>query len=122
MFYTTNPLDFEKLRGLFSSGPPSREAQPKDTVIYHYAMVNLLAPVVETVDNGIHWINLYPVKNPVGSSNTYPLNSDLSSRKCYPTFEQPGTWGFTDVLYNIKGRFVASLQWRLIVSFMWTSL
>lgn len=45
------------------------------------------------------------MNNPVGSSNTYPLNSDLSSRKCYPTFEQPGTLGFTDVLYNIKGSF-----------------
>ena len=37
-----------------------------------------LAPVVETLDSAIHWINLYPVDNAIGFLNTYPLDSDLS--------------------------------------------
>ena len=37
------------------------------------------APVVQRVDSAIHWINLYPVDNPIGFPNTYPLHSDLSS-------------------------------------------
>ena len=35
----------------------------------------LLAPVVQTVDNAIH----YPVDNAIGFPITYPLDSDLSS-------------------------------------------
>lgn len=34
--------------------------------------------VVRKVDNGIHWINLYPVGSAVSFVNTYPLDSDLS--------------------------------------------
>ncbi|CAH3129389.1 unnamed protein product [Porites lobata] len=34
------------------------------------------APVVEEVDNAIHWRNLYPVDSTVGFPNTYPLDSD----------------------------------------------
>ena len=33
-----------------------------------------LAPVVQKVDNAIHWINLYPVDNTIGFPNTYPLH------------------------------------------------
>ena len=36
-----------------------------------------LAPVVQKVDIGIHWINLYPVDNTTGFLKD-PLNSDLS--------------------------------------------
>jgi len=37
-----------------------------------------LAPVVQKVDNAIHWINLYPANNAIVSRNTYPLDSHLS--------------------------------------------
>ena len=32
------------------------------------------APVVQKVDNAIHWINLYPLKNAIGFRNTYSLD------------------------------------------------
>ena len=37
-----------------------------------------LAPVVQEVDNAIHWINYYPLDSPIGFPNTCPLDSDLS--------------------------------------------
>ena len=36
------------------------------------------APVVQTLDSAIHWINLYPVDSVISFPNTYPLDSDLS--------------------------------------------
>ena len=36
------------------------------------------APVVQTLDSAIRWINLYPVDSAIGFPNTYPLDSDLS--------------------------------------------
>ena len=39
---------------------------------------NLQALVVQTLDNGIHRINHYPVDSMVCFVNTYPLDSDLS--------------------------------------------
>ena len=45
-----------------------------------------LDPVVQKVDNAIHWINLYPVDNAIDFPNTctywYPLYSDLSGPSC----------------------------------------
>ena len=38
----------------------------------------LLAPVVQTLDSAIQWINIYPVDSAIGFPNTYPLDSDLS--------------------------------------------
>ena len=52
-------------------------------------------PVVQKVDNAIHWINLYPLDNITGFPNIYPLDSDLSSGLHYPKFERQGqmiTW------------------------------
>ena len=40
---------------------------------------NQLAPVVQRLDNTIHWINHYPVDSVVCFVNNYPLDSDLSS-------------------------------------------
>ena len=38
-----------------------------------------LAPVVQTVDNAIHWINHYPLDIAIiGFAITYPVDSDLS--------------------------------------------
>ena len=39
-----------------------------------------LVPVVEKVDDSIHWKNLHPLANAIGNGffNTYPLDSDLS--------------------------------------------
>ena len=36
------------------------------------------APVVQTLDSAIHWINHDPADNAIVSRNTYPLDSDLS--------------------------------------------
>ena len=38
----------------------------------------LLAPVIEKMDNPIQWINLYPMDNAIDFPNTYLLNSDLT--------------------------------------------
>ena len=42
------------------------------------ACQEIRGPVVQRVDNSIHWINLYLVDNANGFPNTYPLESDLS--------------------------------------------
>ena len=42
------------------------------------AFYNFLAPVVQTLDSAIQWINIYPVDSAIGFPNTYPLDSDLS--------------------------------------------
>ena len=39
---------------------------------------NLLVPVVQKVDNAIHWINHYPTDNAIDFAISYPLDSDLS--------------------------------------------
>ena len=39
----------------------------------------ILARVVQRLDNAIHRINHYPADSMVGFVNTYPLDSDLSS-------------------------------------------
>ena len=47
-----------------------------------------LAPVVQNVDNAIHWINVYPLNSAICFPNTYPLESDLSSGQRYPMFQR----------------------------------
>ena len=47
-----------------------------------------LAPVVQTLDSAIHWINDYPLDNSIGFASVYPLVSDLSAGQRYPSFEQ----------------------------------
>ena len=37
-------------------------------------------PVVQGLDNAIHWIKHYPADSVVCFLNTYPLDSDLSGR------------------------------------------
>ena len=37
------------------------------------------APVVQTLDSAIHWINHYPLDNSIDFASVYPLDSDLSS-------------------------------------------
>ena len=49
-----------------------------------------LAPVVQTLDSAIHWINHYPLDNSIGFAGVYPLDSDLSGEQRYPSFEQLG--------------------------------
>ena len=40
--------------------------------------LNLLhGPVVQKVDNAIHWINLYPMDNAIGFPHTYLLDSTI---------------------------------------------
>ena len=50
----------------------------------------LHGPVVQKVNNAIHWTSHYPLNSAIGSRNTHPLDSDLFDGLCYPTFEQPG--------------------------------
>ena len=56
----------------------------KDNVCTHLQQ----APVVQTLDSAIHWINHYPLDNSVGFASVYPLDSDLSAGQRYPSFEQ----------------------------------
>ena len=51
---------------------------------------NHQAPVVQTLDRAIHWINHYPLDNSIGFASVYPLDSDLSGGQRYPSFEQLG--------------------------------
>ena len=52
--------------------------------------VSDLAPVVQTLDSAIHWINHYPLDNSIGFDSVYPLDSDLSGGQRHPSFEQLG--------------------------------
>jgi len=38
----------------------------------------LQGPVVQKVNNAIHWTSHYPLKSAIGSRNTHPLDNDLS--------------------------------------------
>ena len=63
---------------MFRNVRPARGEQ--ETVKKKEAYCSLhQAPVVQKVDNVIHWINHYPVDSVVCFVNTDPLDSDLSS-------------------------------------------
>ena len=64
-----------------------REASPDNGEIW---ILEVQAPVVQTLDSPIHWINLYPLDNSIGFASVYPLDSDLSAGQRYPSFEQLG--------------------------------
>ena len=49
-----------------------------------------LAPVVQTLDSAIHWINHYPLDNSISFASVYLLDSDLSAGQRYPSFDQLG--------------------------------
>ena len=50
-----------------------------------------LAPIVQKVNNAIHWVNLHPVHSVISFPSTHPPDSHLSSGKRYPAYEQlPG--------------------------------
>ena len=51
-----------------------------------------LAPVVQTLDSAIQWINHYPLDNgySIGFASVYLLDSDLSGGQRYQSFEQLG--------------------------------
>ena len=55
-----------------------------------YANAIVLAPVAQTLDSAIHWINHYPLDNSIGFASVYSLDSDLSGGQRYPSFEQLG--------------------------------
>ena len=54
--------------------------------------------VVQSMDNTIHWINLYPVSCAVQFVNTFPLDSNLSVEQHYP----PLIYWSQDVRKNLK--------------------
>ena len=85
---------FDQLPGVVAQVPKfkswrSKEGTPFKDPVSRYNF-NKLAPVIQKVDNAIHWINRYPVENAVGFPNTYPLDTDFSGGQCYPTLKQPG--------------------------------
>ena len=47
-----------------------------------------LAPIVQNVNNAIHWVNLHTMHGAIGFPSTHPLDSHLSGGKCYPAYEQ----------------------------------
>ena len=51
----------------------------------------VLAPVVQRLDNAIHWINCYSADKCWQNKLRYPLDSDLSGGQRYPLFEQSPT-------------------------------
>ena len=55
-----------------------------------------LAPVVQTQDSAIHWINHYPLDNSIGFARVYPLDSDLSGGHC--AIHRLNNWGLLYVL------------------------
>ena len=69
-----------------------------ESLVVHEENLNLQAPVVQSLDSAIHWLNLYPVDNASGFPNTYLLDSDLSGGYRYPTFEQLGPVKFEKYL------------------------
>ena len=56
----------------------------------HIDDLKRLAPVVQTLDSAIHWINHYPLDNLIGFASVYPLDSDLSGGQRYPSSQQLG--------------------------------
>ena len=54
----------------------------------HFRNLNFQAPIVQTLDSAIHWINHYPLDNSIGFASVYPLDSDLCGGRRYPSFEQ----------------------------------
>ena len=66
--------------------------------------VSNLAPVVQTLDSAIHWINHYPLDNSIGFAD-----SDLSGGQRYPTSEQLGPEGYP---YLEQGNLQRRLAWR----------
>ena len=46
------------------------------------------SPSWPKLDDGIHWINLYPVDNEISFPNTNLSDSDSSSGWCYLSFEE----------------------------------
>ena len=66
-------------------------------------ILHQLAPVVQTLDSAIHWINHYPLDNSIGFASDYPLDSDLSGGQRYPSFEQLGpgvSWKHKHLLHS----------------------
>ena len=51
--------------------------QNNDTMVLALSVSKLLATVIQNGDSTIHWINFYPLDNPIGLPNTYLLDSDL---------------------------------------------
>ena len=56
------------------------------------------APVVQTLDSAIHWINHCPQDNSIGFASVYPLDSNLSAGQRYSSFEQLGPGDLLEVL------------------------
>ena len=78
------------LRNAKCSLPISIRYSKTSTPIYVVMEHAILAPVVQTLDSAILWINHYPLDNSIGFASVYPLDSNLSGGQRYPSFEQLG--------------------------------
>lgn len=58
----------------------SQEGDTKGTWSSDLVEFGVLVPVVQRMDNAIHWINDYPVDSMISFVNTFLLDSDLSHR------------------------------------------
>ena len=71
------------LSSFFKKGQPALVSvrdiiEANKTSIVVNKSIHHLAPVVQTFDSAIRWINIYPVDSAIGFPNTYLLDSDLS--------------------------------------------
>ena len=70
---------------LINKSVPSSTKQQREITTF-----TVLAPVVQTLDSALHWINHYPLDNSIGFASVYPLDSNLSGGQRYPSIEQLG--------------------------------
>ena len=72
---------------------------------------DILAPVVQTLDSAIHWINHCPLDNSIDFASVYPLDSDLSGAQRYPyaSFEQLGPGARFSKVPKLFGRISGDL-------------
>ena len=90
--------DLEKCFSSLSGLEKSLKFTTLSKTIFCMSNILLLAPVVQKVDNAIHWINLCPEDNAIG------FCYHLSAGYCYPTFELgPDSIFLMLFLSNIKG-------------------
>ena len=76
--------ELEKSKQIIKELEEEQQSVKKFSSIEHFTFTKdcelarwVQGPVVQRVDDVIHWINFYPADSAVLSLNTYPLDSDL---------------------------------------------
>ena len=75
-------------------------------------------PVVQKVDSGINWTNLYPVDNAIGFSKIYPLRSAIQRLKNQGLDSRPRLGNRTNSIETtfISGQMGVSSNFQVILS------